>query len=125
MKRDDEKASVAQLTALLGPVAFIRLVEAYGGTRLFIPTDGDDKELIVEIGEDAWMKLADRWGGFHIRVPLAKEFRARHYRAAGLSNAKIARKLGMTEPGVNQLFGRMKSVPVKGSGDPLQLKLFG
>lgn len=125
MKREDEKASVAQLSALLGPAAFIRLVETYGGTRLFIPEDGDDKDITAEIGEDARRKLADRWGGFHIRVPLAKEFRARHYRAGGLSNAQIARKLGMTEPGVNQLFGRMKSVPVKGSGDPLQLKLFG
>lgn len=121
----EERASEEMLLRLLGPAGFIRLVEAYGGVRLYVPETASRTDLVKEIGDRAALKLADRWGGFYIRVPLAKEFRARHYRAAGASNAQIARRLGMTEPGVNQLFGRMDNVPVKGSGDPRQLKLFG
>lgn len=121
---NDERASEAALLRLLGPAAFLRLVEAYGGVRLFVPETNDRTELVAEIGNDAVMKLVDRWGGFYIRVPLAREFRARQYRAAGLSNAQIARRLGMAETGVNKLFGRMENVPVKGSGDPRQLPLF-
>lgn len=124
MKHNDEKASIEVLLRLLGPDDFLRLVEAYGGIRLFVPSGNERTDLIGAIGEEAALKLSDRWGGFHIRVPLAREFRARHYRAIGMSNAQIARRLGMAETGINRLFGRMDSVPIKGSRDPRQIELF-
>ena len=113
----------AMLLDLLGPVDLVRLSEKKGGTRLYVPATGRAK-LAKDIGDTAAQKLAERYAGDYIRVPLARELRARHYRANGASNAEIARKLGMSEPGVNRLFKAMADTPVKGSGDPRQGDLF-
>lgn len=118
----DERLS-PMLLDLLGPSDFVRLAEKKGGTRLFVPASGW-ADLARLIGDDAARKLAARWGGDYIRVPLAKKLRARHYRAAGASNAEIALKLGMTETGVNRLFKDMPDKPAKGSCDPRQGNLF-
>ncbi len=116
----------AELLDLLGPDDFLRLVEAYGGTRLYVPRTEAGSALPDEIGLDAVRKLQGPRAGEWIRVPLAREWRARHYRANGLSNAKIAVRLGLTETGVNKLFARMDDTPAKGSApDPRQMTLFG
>ncbi|KQZ15923.1 hypothetical protein ASD44_09775 [Mesorhizobium sp. Root554] len=108
---------------VLGPAGLIRLAEKRGGTRLYVPS-GEGSSLAREIGSEAARLLADRYAGFYIRVPLARELRARHYRAAGASNAEIARRLGMSESGIDRLFNAMPSKPVKGSRDPRQSDLF-
>lgn len=110
------------LLRLLGPAGMVALAEARGGTRLYVRADG--ASLAAEIGAESAQKLASRYAGFYIRVPLARELRARHYRAAGCSNADIARRLGMSETGVDKLFNAMPNKPVKGSGDPRQGDLF-
>ncbi|RIA44065.1 hypothetical protein DFR49_2301 [Hephaestia caeni] len=113
---------IFDLQALLGDDAFVRLAQAFGGTRLYVPhTMRPDHEIAVAIGLAAAERLCRRCAPAQIRVPLARELRARHYRAAGLSNAAIARRLGMTEPGVDKLFARMRDKPEKGS----QPSLFG
>lgn len=105
-----------ELIALLGDHGFIALAQAFGGTRLSIPQEIDaDHEIHAAIGAENATRLADRYAGHVIKVPLAREKRARHYRAGGLSNARIARKLGMTETGVEKIFARMDSPPIKGS----------
>lgn len=115
-----------ELLDLLGPDDFLRLVEAHGGTRLYVPRTDNGSALPDEIGLEAVEKLQALRAGEWIRVPLAREWRARQYRANGLSNAKIAVKLGLTETGVNKLFFRMEDKPAKGSApDPRQMNLFG
>lgn len=105
-----------ELPALLGDAAFVALAEAFGGTRLYVPqTIGEDHEIAQAIGLDAARRLSRRHSPSWIRVPLAREARARHYRAQGLSNAAIARRLGITETGVDKLFRRMIAPPAKGS----------
>ena len=111
------------LLRLLGPAGLVRLAEKKGGTRLYVPA-GDSGSLAREIGTEATRLLADRYAGSYIRVPLARELRARHYRAAGASNAEIARRLGMSESGVDRLFNTMPGKPVKGSRDPRQGDFF-
>ncbi|MER8924152.1 hypothetical protein [Mesorhizobium sp. M0802] len=64
--------------------------------------------LAEAIGEDAAQKLIDRYAGAFLRVPMARELRAAHYRAQGLSNPKIAVRLGIVETSVDKLFRRMK-----------------
>lgn len=109
------------LKALLGDAGFLALVEAFGGTRLYVTGKPDaDHQITEALGERGATLLARRYSPAIIRVPLAREERARHYRAAGDSNARIARRLGMTEPGVEQMFARMENPPVKGS-KPLPL----
>lgn len=121
----DDPATEDALLRMLGPAGLIRLAEYRGGVRLYVPSESEASSLRDAIGEENTNKLSVRWGGFYIRVPLARELRARHYRAAGASNAEIAMRLGITETGVDKLFHRMPAKPVKGSGDPRQLKLFG
>lgn len=117
-----EQRLSAILLSLLGSAGLVRLAEKRGGTRLYVPASGET--LARDLGEEAATLLADRYGGFYIRVPLARELRARHYRAAGCSNAEIALRLGMSETGVDRLFQAMPNKPVKGSGDPRQGELF-
>ncbi len=121
----EDRATEDALLRLLGPADLIRLVEYRGGVRLYVPHEIDGTDLPAHVGDEAAVKLIRRWGGSYIRVPLARELRARHYRAAGMSNAQIAIRLGMAETSVDKLFHRMPAKPVKGSGDPRQLKLFG
>ncbi len=112
-----------ELEELLGETALVRLAEAFGGTRLYVPaTMKPEHEIVRVIGMDAAVLLSKRLGGAAtIRVPLARELRARHYRATGKSNAQIARALGITETGVDKLVARMTDAPAKGSA---QLDLF-
>lgn len=111
-----------ELKALIGKDAFVRLAEAFGGTRLYIPIAiDDDHEIARAIGIDAARAMVDRLAPDMIRVPLARDDRAMHYRAIGHSNAQIARALGITERGVERLFERRDDAPAKGSA---QLGLF-
>ena len=107
------------LKELIGERAYLALVEHYGGTRLFVPKEPERSELGDAIGETAAAKLAQARGAEYIKVPLDRELRARHYRRQGLSNAAIARRLGITESGVERLFSRARK-----TADRKQLSLF-
>ncbi|GGA82455.1 hypothetical protein GCM10011491_07340 [Brucella endophytica] len=98
----------AQLRELLGDEDFLKLVENYGGIRLFVPSFGANEMTNVErvLGADAARKLAELWGGDYLVPPLARTFRAIRYQRDGLSNAKIAQRLGITESGVVRIFSR-------------------
>jgi hypothetical protein len=105
------------LKALLGIEAFVSLAERFGGRRLYVPKAlGAEHEIVSAVGADAAAKLVRRYSRAFIRVPLARELRARHYRSQGLSNGEIASKLGITETGVDKLFARMSRPPAKGGG---------
>lgn len=116
----DEAGLTHELAALIGEDALIALAEAHGGTRLYVPAD--PAILAPLIGAQASARLTERYGRATLRTPLARERRARHYRARGDSNAAIARRLGLTETAVDKLFARMAAPPAKGS-DPRQLTL--
>lgn len=108
------------LEQLIGEEALVALAEAFGGTRLYVPARMTHRHEIAQaIGMDAARKLSDRLAPDVIKVPLAREQRALHHRAAGLSNAQIARRLGITETGVEALFRRRPDAPAKGSQLPL------
>jgi hypothetical protein len=104
------------LRTLLGDPALVSLSQTFGGRRLYVPEKiGDDHSITAAIGAAAAAKLSRRYSLAFIRVPLARELRARHYRAIGKSNGEIASLLGITETGVDKLFARMDRPPVKGS----------
>lgn len=105
-----------ELLELIGEAAFVRLAEAFGGTRLYVPQRfAADSEIVKAIGIEAAGRLSQRLAPDVIKVPLARELRARHYRAAGRSNARIASALGITERAVEKLFQRMDDPPIKAS----------
>ncbi len=113
-----EERLTAELAALIGENGLVALAEAAGGTRLYVPAAGP----VAGLDAAASAALSRRFAGSTLRVPLARSLRARQYRAAGQSNAAIARKLGLTETGVDKLFARMADRPAK--GDPRQSDLF-
>ena len=97
-----------QLRELLGEELFVKLCQEHGGTRVYVPNFPEAEHGLVEtIGMAAARKMADAFGASALRIPLARVDRALHYRAQGMSSAKIARKLGITENGVLRLFKRV------------------
>lgn len=101
-----------ELQELIGEDALVRLADAFAGTRLYIPhAIAADHPIAQAIGVEAAAALSRRLAPDVIRVPLAREPRARHYRRTGMTNAQIATRLGITEPGVNRLFARIGEPP--------------
>jgi DNA-binding transcriptional regulator LsrR (DeoR family) len=95
---------IAHFVEALGEPATLRLIEEFGGTRLYVPTgDRAIADLGRRIGIDGAQALRVLCGYDRIRVPVAKAWRARIYRARGMSCAEIARKLGMTEKHIQTL----------------------
>jgi len=97
-------AELAFLTDLIGVPATFRLIEMHAGVRVKIPkTVNQGTKLARDIGMEPARLLAARWGGDTLKVPLARYWRARVYRARGLSYSAIARRLGVTEGTVHTL----------------------
>ncbi len=53
----------AELLALLGRDAFLALVEAFAGQRIFIAADGEHAALVAAVGAEATAKLVRIHGG--------------------------------------------------------------
>ncbi|MCY1669320.1 sigma factor-like helix-turn-helix DNA-binding protein [Rhizobium sp. SL86] len=116
-----------ELKDTLGDDGFFRLVEVHAGVRLYIPSDPDRSELPAAIGADAAVRLSKMFPGGYIRVPLAREFRAVRYHKAGATNREIAKRLGLTEGGVDRLLKRARAkklVERKTRKDPRQIEMF-
>jgi hypothetical protein len=108
-------AELAFLAEIIGPRATLTLIEAHGGTRIKVPKNVNQGSALARaIGLDAARAMAGWRGGETVKVPLAKPWRIRLYRAEGLSYTQIARKLGIGESAVHkylQLGGLTTSQP--------------
>lgn len=94
-------AELHYLSDLIGPEATLRLIEAFGGTRLYVPkAPNQGSRLAHAIGLDAARALATAWGRDTMLVPIARAWRVRVYRARGDTYAAIARRLGIREDSV-------------------------
>lgn len=86
----------------------VALAEAFGGTRVYVPKNiGASHPIAEAIGIVAAQALLGRIGNENVRIPLARDLRARYYCNAGVSLAQIARRLGMSEVGVQRLLKRI------------------
>ena len=95
------------LSEHLSEAEIVALADAFGGTRLYMPTKMTEGHRLAKvIGFHAALRLWDGIGPGSFRVPVARALRASHYRAQGHSVAVIARQLGMTETGVSKLLRR-------------------
>lgn len=114
-------AELSWLTSLIGIPATFRLIELRHGTRVRVPkTVNQGTKLAREIGLQAARSLAKRWGGDDLKVPLARHWRARVYRARGESYSTIARRLGVNEGTVHTY---LRAAGMTGQASP-QLDLF-
>ena len=100
---------VAELIELIGKDATIALVDNFGGMRLYLSAQMRPNNKVVRaIGLEAAQALAGRFSPDVIRVPVARELRALHYRSQVMSYGKIAHRLGIVEPSVDRMFQRIK-----------------
>ncbi len=108
-----------QLVDVIGEEATIELADLWAGTRLYIPRRvKEDHKITRCIGRAAAQKLTDRYSGTYIRVPLARELRAKQLRERGFSIKHIAGVLGLTEGGVRTLFKRLEQHEEASSAAP-------
>lgn len=97
------------LASVLSECELVALAEAFGGTRLYLPAGvKPGHPLATALGHDVALALVKSIGAGTLRIPIARDLRARHYRDKGESYAQIARRLGMTEVGVQRMFKRMR-----------------
>ncbi len=100
------------LQAILGEEGFVRFCQELGGIRVYVAHRmRDEGDVVQAVGRELADKLSRALAPATIRVPLARRQRALFYRRQGLSDARIARRLGMTETGVTKLFGREANLP--------------
>lgn len=107
---------------LIGEEATAKLIERFGGTRLYIPhCPTPDDTLVQAVGEEPALKLAHTFGGERVEVPNPPPRRMRilAMRAAGHSVESIARALGCTRRRVFQVLAETRdaSHPIEAS-DP-------
>jgi len=89
---------ISHFVAAIGEAATLLLIEAYAGTYLYVPaTKRGIASLGRVIGAEAAAEVAKLLGNDRVRIPLAKRWRARLYRAAGMSKQAIALKLGCND----------------------------
>lgn len=104
MKIPPPPAEISWLASAVGAEAALRLIEEHGGTRVYVPKDVNQLSAArLALPLPAARALAERYGGEHILVPIARAWRVRIYRAAGLTYPAIARKLGITERAVGRI----------------------
>ena len=115
-----------EMVGLIGLPATLRIVEAYGGVRLYVPSHMDaGHDLAQLVGFDAASKLSSEYGGMdHFDVPRAaqalravRSAQIRADRARGMTHRELARKYALTERWIRHLLGEHDD----GSGDQLGL----
>ena len=97
-------AEIHWLTRIVGAAAALRMIEAHAGTRVYVPKDINQNSaarLALPLHEAR--RLGEAFGGEHILVPIARAWRVRIYRQAGMTYPVIARKLGITDRAVGRI----------------------
>jgi hypothetical protein len=94
-----------RLVQRIGIAAAFALVEARGGTRIYVPRTASPW-LVDLIGAAPAAALAEALGGEFLKVPLARTWRVLAYQARGWSYARIARACGCSEDAVWKILSR-------------------
>ena len=101
-----------ELVSLIGKDAAAKLIDIFGGTRLYVPHSPHDDDLLTgSLGAEAALKLASIYGGDRIEVPNPTPRRARilELRETGCSVDAIARTLGCTRRRVFQVLAEARA----------------
>ncbi|WP_431282706.1 hypothetical protein ACQW02_25415 [Humitalea sp. 24SJ18S-53] len=113
-------ASLVEIAEVIGIAASLRLVDAYGGTTLYVPAHAEPTHRLVQsIGREAAALLIERYTREKIEVPTVRMARSRKVLIAGASGPthEVARTLGVTARWV-------RMVRNMGRPDPRQIDMF-
>ena len=103
-----------EFAVLIGLAGTLRIVETYGGVRLYVPKTVDgDHDLVKLIGIEAARKLAAEYGGeLHMDIPravaatrAARDACIHADRAAGMTHRELALKYKLTERQIRNILG--------------------
>ena len=103
-----------EVAALIGLPATVRLVEAYGGVRLYVPKKFDPDHPIVKlVGHANAALMTNAFGGDeHFDIPRAlaatiavRDHRIRRDRAAGSTHRELALRYHLTERHIRNILG--------------------
>lgn len=98
---------VARLVELIGEEATLRLLEARGGTRVYVSAvEGDAESLVGIIGLDAAQKMRAKYGATRVKLPVGRQWRVLCYKAQGMPRPKIALRVGCSETTVDDIIKR-------------------
>ena len=100
------------LAEQIGEDAALKLVEAYGGRRVYIPHQPIANDVLTSsIGLAAAIRLSQIYGGDRLEVPnpTPRKVRVLELRSNGLSVDAIARKLGCTRRRVFQVLANARA----------------
>lgn len=109
---------VQALVDMVGEDAALRLIEARGGTRIYVADPAPGTELAKLVGLDGATAMHERYGRGWVRVPLARPWRVLCYLARGMNRTQTALKAGCSENTVSDIVGRY------GRPNPRQPDLF-
>jgi hypothetical protein len=107
-------AELHTLRDAIGALPMVALIEAFGGTRIKVPAHQVGGSVLAGVvGLPGAKALSTMFGGEMVKVPLAKGWRIRLYRAEGLSYTRVARRLGVSESAVHKYLqlARMTALP--------------
>ena len=94
-------AELAALSRHLTPAQLLALVEAHGGTRLYIPhAPNQASPVALVVGYEGAVALAAAMGGETLKVPLARHWRICCLHRQGLTYRQIAKHLAERLGGV-------------------------
>ena len=102
------------IRALIGDEETMRLLEKFGGTRIFIPNHvqskraGKPSKILQFLSYESAIKLSQVFGGLAYDIPLARNFRISYYRARGEKPVIIAQKVGLSRSAVWKAIKRLR-----------------
>jgi hypothetical protein len=111
---------IQQIIHLIGPEQTMKLCQAHGGVRHYIPKKPrPDHKFAKLIGMEAWQVLCSDFGGTHVTFPKLHQLKTkrRHVlallRNSSMSVRDIAMEVDVTERYVSRLSGELKRLKAK------------
>lgn len=109
----DIPESVACLVDAAGVDAVLSFLEAFGGTRLYVPKRADNSRLSQMYGDDLARAICLNFGPGYWDVPMHKAWRVLCYRNAGLPVTEMATRTGLSVRQVYATLARMRENGVR------------
>lgn len=105
---------------VLGADLAVEFFLSFGGAELYLAAAPKRSRLVEVVGTEKARALAGFAHRLPARVPVPKQWLARHLKTKGLSNADIARKLHVTDVTVRSY---LQGTGLRADHDPRQLPL--
>lgn len=114
----ETSGELKSLVETLGQDGTLKLIEAFGGTRVIVPARRPAAHRLLDVlGQRDFDRLCAQYRGEVVNVPLARAWRISLYAAQNLSRSEIARRAGCSE--------NMVYIHLRGARDKASQLTFG